>query len=104
MRQTIEFESDLVLKLKKDGLVAIASIHKNALPEKLAELAVKTARGQYTDLKMIPAELVLNEGYSFENPVSHVAYGKISTEERRMGYEIIMESIVGPLGFDMRNL
>lgn len=104
MDKSREVESDLVKKLKKQGLSAVASLYTKDFPEKLAELSIKCARGQYLDLKIIPAEYILNDGYSFERPVLHIAYARLSAEERKLGYPILLESIIGPSGFDMWTL
>jgi hypothetical protein len=85
-QRTEGHESELVLMLKKQGFVAVRSLHIYGVCAELANLSMMIDNHQYKDFRIVPIEAVLKEGYEFSGQVSHVVYATFEKPEKKRDY------------------
>ena len=94
-------DSDLVKNLKGRGAVAVRIIESKTLSEDLCSVAIACATGEYENIRIVPAELVLAEDYSFANEATHVVYANL---KRGRPIPIVNAYMKTPSGIEFRQL
>ena len=76
-------------RLLEEGYRPEAVINDKRLPEELTALALDLARGKYTTVKLVPADLILSEKHREEQleiaEQSHVVYAVLGDAEKKSG-------------------
>ncbi len=75
MSNTLE-DITLNRKLILDGFEVYAAIPNEELPECLTEYLIKFARGEYTDMRIIPGDIALEGSEWLLEKPSHIVYVK----------------------------